>query len=303
MSTIYKNKFSIGLSLDIELDEYKKLIDNYNESLYGIYFSPPIGRNAHSRAMIADQLENPQNIDKLDKIIELFYQNGYVIDADLNVNQADESILEKFIEFCMKDPRITEVTTLLKFGDEIHKNLQGIKMNYSFNNFYSGEDIPYYFRTLVLGRKYIRDIKSINEIIKSGKRVKLLLNNGCSFFCGTCNSGSKQCTQLLLKNVNNTSPEYVYALQTLFPWELYELYSRVEEKEKLLFKISNRVNDYTYINKCLKTYIDFQCVKPYVDDFWQNYYLWCRVGGLHDFFKDLNIDIIEQYKCKFWNEN
>ena len=113
-------------------------------------------------------------------------------------------------------------------------------MVYSFNNFYNKEKIPEYFSTVVLGKQYLRNFKEINHLIKDGRKIKLLLNNGCSFNCGTCRNGTEQCFETVKNNLVNNSLDDLFAIQTIFPWELYEITKRVEDYSKLFFKISNR---------------------------------------------------------------
>ena len=42
MQELLKKKFSIGISLAMEYEDYKKIIDDYEYYIYSVYFSPPL---------------------------------------------------------------------------------------------------------------------------------------------------------------------------------------------------------------------------------------------------------------------
>ena len=65
MQELLKKKFSIGISLAMEYEDYKKIIDDYEYYIYSVYFSPPLGHKFHSRSIIGKQLEDIKNVQKL----------------------------------------------------------------------------------------------------------------------------------------------------------------------------------------------------------------------------------------------
>lgn len=300
MNKIYKNRFSIGLSLAISVDEYKQIIEKFGDYIYGIYFSPPLGKQFHSRHVIAEQLEMKENVDRLFQVLELFEHCGFVVDADINMSPLTNEDIESFIEFIKQNKIVTEITAIEPYGKVIHQFLPNMKMLYSFNNFYSGEKVPDYYETIVLGKKYLKDYQSINSLIASGKKVKLLINNGCSYNCGTCRNGTKQCFKTVSDNLKMESVNELYAKQTLFPWELYELVRRIDNNNNLIFKISNRTSGFSYLYKCLKAYTEFQYIHPYIDEGIHNYALFSRIGPMEAHFDELNYEMIEHIKYDYW---
>lgn len=66
----------------------------------------------------------------------------------------------------------------------------------------------------MIGRKFLCDINCMRYINDLGLDVKLLLNNGCSFNCGTCRAGRKNCEKVFKQNLSKFNIEEIYALQS-----------------------------------------------------------------------------------------
>ncbi len=271
-----------------------------DNNIYSLYFSPPLGDKFHSRTLISEQLQKKENIDKLEKVIKLCSENDIVVDADLNVSGLNVYEVTQFIEYVRQRPYITEITTLKQYGDNIHEALQDMKLIYSFNNFYSGEELNPYYDTIVLGKNYLREIKKINQLTSNGFDLKLLLNNGCSLQCATCLRGVENCEQTVVKHLETKTINQLYAEQTIFPWELYEMIIRLNDYSKIFFKISNRTSGYEYLRKCLDAYIGLAYVKPYIDENICNYSLFCRMVPMRKRFEGLSYSCIEEEKRQIW---
>lgn len=300
MTSRFTNKFSIGLSLGIEIDEYKRIIDKYGDYIYGIYFSPPLGPQFHSRRSIAIQFCDDNIVKKFYKILELFRDNGFILDADLNVYSLNEDDIYLFAEFCKNDSYgITEVTALKEYLYIISDVADNIKMyNYSFNNFYHGENIDEKFETIVVGREFCHDFNCINRVIENGKRIKLLLNNGCSLNCGTCRLGSGQCKRVIEKNIELYGIDKIFALQTIFPYELNLLYDDIKNRERLIFKISNRTSAYRYLDKCLAAYTNNVDIEQCIKESKQYYSLFSRAAQITHHFEEIDYKKVIEYKEK-----
>ena len=301
MQDLLRKKFSVGISLAMEYEDYKKIIDNYELYIYSVYFSPPLGNKFHSRSVIGKQLEEANNIHKLEKIIAYCSKKGIVVDADLNVSGLTDEDVNRFVDYVRNNTYINEVTTLAQYGDIIHSKLNDMKLVYSFNNFYNGQRVNDYYSTIVLGKNYLRDIQSMNSLIEDGREIKLLINNGCSFKCETCLRGTENCEKTVKQHLEDYTFNELYAEQTLFPWELYEIIKRIKNYDKLFFKISNRTSGYEYLTRCLDAYTNFSYVKPYIDASLYNYSIFCRMQSMRKRFEYLDYEIVEKEKVKIWN--
>ncbi len=301
MQELLKKKFSIGISLAMEYEDYKKIIDDYEYYIYSVYFSPPLGHKFHSRSIIGKQLEDIKNVQKLEKIIAYCAGRGIVVDADLNVSGLSDEEVNSFIGYVQKNRHINEVTTLAQYGNIIHSKLNDMKLVYSFNNFYNGQQVDNYYSTIVLGRNYLRDIQSMNSLIEAGREIKLLINNGCSLKCETCLRGVENCEKTVKQHLEAKTIDELYAEQTLFPWELYEIITRVKRYDKLFFKISNRTSGYEYLVRCLDAYTNFSYAKPYIDESLYNYSIFCRMQSMRKRFEYLDYETIEKEKTTIWS--
>ena len=303
MNNLYKKKFTIGLSLDITLNEYEELFKEFGDYICSVYFSPPLGEQFHSRKIIAEQFRHKRKIDLFYDILNLIKNNGIPLDAVLNTYSITSNDIEKFIEF-VNHYEIDEVTTLEEYGERLHKKL-GINLTYSFNNGNKTAkdlaDIPEYFDTVVLGTSYFHSPEIVNKIANDYK-VKILPNNGCSVNCATCRNGSVRCRQVVESNLSRCSIDELFAIQSYFPWELKRLLEFVENTDNIIVKISNRSSDYKYLRNCLSSYIDNTDVEQMINNNKRNYYLWCRLGAMIPYYDDANITNIQHIKMNIWNK-
>ena len=142
------------------------------------------------------------------------------------------------------------------------------------------------------------------DIIKeNGVDVKFLLNNGCSFNCGTCRMGNLQCKECFERNLIKFSAEELYALQSFFPFEIDILQSRLGNYECIKeFKISNRPCTYEYLNDCLNSYIYGKGKEEqYIQKSKMNYRLWGRLGHFNQYLEKMNINMIKKIKKEIWD--
>ena len=127
-----------------------------------------------------------------------------------------------------------------------------------------------------------------------GKQVYLLLNNACSFNCAKCgNAFGISCTDVFNKNRQTHSAEYLYALQSVFPCELYD--GTINVADIYCFKLSTRSSDLTYAAKAIDSYTSGE-VSTYVKQSKMNLALWGRVGYFWKLFSTMDFD--EIVRCK-----
>lgn len=297
----YKNKFSIGLSLEITLEEYKTLLEKYRDYIHSIYFSPPLGESFQSRNSIEEQFNNPEIVKRFYQVVELFAQNGILLDCVLNRPRLTDEEVEVALQYLPQFlPPINQITCLEKNIEIISEYYPNIEKIYSYNNDLQLRKIPNIskeFTTLVAGKYFLRDKEALLEIIKNGFKIKLLVNNGCSFNCQGCRKGSRQCQTVFEHNLETKDINDLYALQSFVPEELANL---MEEMPNMIdcIKISNRTSGYTYLDQCLESYITESKMQPYIEQKVENYRLWSRLGWFNQYLEQLDIDKIQRQKQK-----
>ncbi|MBR6949089.1 MAG: hypothetical protein IKH54_02775 [Bacilli bacterium] len=251
------NKFSIGLSLDISIEEYKQIIYKYKDYIHSIYFSPPINSKFQSRKSIHEQFENKENVTKFYEILKLFRENNILLDCVLNRPSLSSEDIKENIKV-VKDINPDIITCLKNHIDIVKDSFSNKEIIYSFNNNFEIGDlknISKKFDTIVLGKYFLRSPKLIKKVYDSGFKIKLLVNNGCSYNCGGCKNGYENCIETFCKNLDYHTVNYLYALQSFYPYELDRLLDKVEVPIDTI-KISNRTDGYEYLDKCLNSYIN-----------------------------------------------
>ena len=111
MSELLKNKLSIGLSLDISLEEYKILFEKYKFYIHDIYFSLPLGDKYHSRSKIAKQFLDKENINKFYDILELARSYGIKLDCVLKRPTHTSNMIEGSLEY-ISNLNVDQITCL-----------------------------------------------------------------------------------------------------------------------------------------------------------------------------------------------
>lgn len=128
---------------------------------------------------------------------------------------------------------------------------------------------------------------------EQGKQTYLLLNNGCSFNCGTCNNVLSVCERSFLKNLEKHTVEYLYALQSIFPHELRD--GTIDPTHICCFKISNRSSDLKFLRGVMDSYITGR-VDDYVHADKNNYAFWGRAGYFWKYYSTMDLRKIRKYK-------
>ena len=298
-SELLNKKISIGLSLSMSLDEYKKILEKYREYLHSIYFSPPIDGKFHSRAEITEQFKDIENVKKFYKIIELMRDNDILLDCVINRPSISSDDVLSSID-CIKGLNVDQITCLNRHIDVIDEYFPNKQKIFSYNNDFHIKDLKHItnkFSTIVVGKYLLRNPDMLKEIYDKGFNLKLLVNNGCSFNCKGCKNGNRQCQSTFLDNLENNSLNYLFALQSFYPFELHELLSSIDIPIESI-KISNRTDGYTYLDKCLESYIYNIDTDKYLEDGLKNYRLWSRLAAFYPYFNELDNKEIKCIKTK-----
>lgn len=300
-SRIYSNKFSFGISLNIELDDYKRIINDYKGYINNVYFSLPLGDEFHTRKGVIEEYSQQNSMEKLKDILNLFKENNIGLEAVLNQYGIQKYKIIEALEYVKNIP-IDSMCVLDEYAETVRKYYPSIYLVSSFNNIKLHTKKKIYDQ-VVVGRRFLRDINTIKEIKENGVDVKFLLNNGCSFNCGTCRMGNLQCKECFERNLIKFSAEELYALQSFFPFEIDILQSRLGNYECIKeFKISNRPCTYEYLNDCLNSYIYGKGKEEqYIQKSKMNYRLWGRLGHFNQYLEKMNINMIKKIKKEIWD--
>lgn len=292
-------KISIGLSLSMSLDEYKKILEDYKEYLHSIYFSPPLDSRYHSRSQIVEEFKDVDNIKKFYKILELMRNNNILLDCVINrPSISSDDVLSSIPT--IKELDVDQITCLNRHIDIIDEYFPDKQKIFSYNNDFHIKDLKFItnkFSTIVVGKYLLRNPEMLKEIYDKGFNIKLLVNNGCSYNCKGCKSGNRQCQSTFLNNLENNSLNYLFALQSFYPFELHELLSNLDVPIESI-KISNRTDGYIYLDKCLESYINNSDTNKYLIDDIKNYRLWSRLASFYPYFNELDNEEIIRIKTK-----
>lgn len=298
-----KDKLSIGLSLSMSIEEYKLLFEKYHDYIHSLYFSPPLKGKYHSRKEIEKEFSDPRNVQKFYKIIEMAKDRGYILDCVLNRPSISESDIRQAIDY-IKETEVDQITCLSKDVASLHEAFPDKELIYSYNNDLSPrriETIPPEFSTVVVGKYFLRSPELLKQVVDKGFKLKLLVNNGCSFNCKGCQAGSKQCQETFEANLKKHGINYLYALQSFYPTELEALLSMINLPIESI-KISNRTDGYEYLDKCLDSYINLVDPQTYIDEKKSNFRLWSRMAGFNPYFETLDNNEIVKIKQKGFNK-
>lgn len=298
MNGLLYKKFSIGLSLSISIDEYKELLLKYKKYIQSIYFSPPFDDKFHSRLEICNQFSDPENVKKFYKILELFRNEDIELDCVLNRHSLDNQIIMKNIDL-IKNLELDQITCLERHIELITEEFPEVEKIYSYNNDFTMDkmkNISQNFNTIVVGKYFLRNPKLLESIYDNGFDLKLLINNGCSYNCGGCQMGARHCTNIFNHNLQKNSLEYMYALLSFYPYELYNLLNELTIPVKSL-KISNRTSGYKYLDKCLHAYINYKTEELYQHNKnKEDFRLYVRQSNFNPFLKNLDDEKIISLK-------
>ena len=302
---ILQKKFSVGLTLQTTEEEFSKLLDKYCPYIKEVYFSLPLGDRFHTRKNINNLFLKEENISKFWVLLNIVKKYSINLELALNTYKLDnDDIIEAATQLHKHNIKIDSVVTLEKYVENIKKHFPNIPLISSYNNeIRTIEDIKnlqYKYDSIVIGGAGIRNENIWKEIkVNRGEKVKLLLNNGCSFNCGWC-SHSCECEKCFNSNIQQNSPMYLYALQSIMPYEIHNSLLDVEQID--LLKISNRSDSIEYLDKCLHSYIHNEN-KYWIEKSYTNYLLWCRLSWFYKYYKYFEYEKVVEYKKIIYENN
>ena len=302
----YMNKFSFGLSLNIELEQYEKIIEQFKPFLNSVYFSLPFGDEFHTRMGVRREYSETNAIKKLLDILNLFKEKGIKLEAIINQYHINLDKLKKVLDKVDEIFNIDSICCLDEYFEVIDGHYNGkMYLVSSFNNgIVNMNNVENYkkYNMIVIARQFLRDINSIMSIKDNGVDVKLLINNGCAFNCYSCRAGQRKCVEVFKKNLKEYTPEQLYAKQSFFPWELKKLFIDLKGYKYIdEIKLSSRPCSYKYLKDCLESYIYNIKEEKYIKETTKNYHLWGRQANLIEYFDKFDLENINKIKKNLWD--
>ena len=292
--------------MSASVEEYKHFIDLYKPYIHSIYFSLPLGAKFHTRSIIAQQFEDPEIQREFWDLLRLFNDHNIKLELVLNTYRLNEiDLLNAKKLLTDKGISVDFVSILDEYYESVKDLFPGIPVVYSFNNNcnFNNENallaIKGKYEYIVVGRSFLRDNAAFRNLSEAGFKVVHLLNNGCSFNCKTCRE-SNECYSIFSRNLAKYDIEYLYALQSVMPFELYD--GSIQTQYISVYKISNRSSGLRYLQRCLNSYLNNR-VLDYLNIDKLNLALWCKLRHITKYCYDMDIDKIFSYKEEILRHN
>ncbi len=279
----WKKRFSVGLAMNTTVEDFRGCLGEFAPYIDNIYVSPPMGERFHGRTQIARQFEDPGTVELFWRLLEVIREYGISVEVVFNTHR----LLERDVWECRKlfDGHGIEVQKAAVldcmdgYYEAVKEYFPECAVVQSVNAMPDTPEGFLHFRhsydEVVIGRQFLRDGR-VPRLIHNELKAKsvLLLNNGCSFLCGGCRDMAycRQCYQEALKSHDS---EYLYALQSILPYELHDRYFDISEVDYL--KLSTRNGDTDYIRKSLDSYIS-NSGEEYIAMGSRHYQLWARLA-------------------------
>ena len=302
-NNIWEKRFSVGIAIETTLSDFEGMLENYGRYIDNFYCSLPLGDKFHGRTHVANQFKNPENIQKFWEIAKMINKSDVGFEIVFNTDK----LIEEDFYMCRNELEkhgitVDKIAILDKYYELVSAIFPNVKLVNSVNNMPNTLDgirqISHKYDEIVIGRQFIRNIDAFHIVTEElGSDCVLLVNNGCSHICGGCRSFD-YCNDCYEKEKKRTSAEYLYALQSILPYEISEEY--FDTSAVKLFKLSTRNADTEFICKCIDSYIHDNG-KEYEDKSPHHYKMWLRLMWHQDHFDSFDYERIRSIKqeiCK-----
>lgn len=296
--TYFKKRFSVGLALDTTLAEFDTFLAVYHSYIDNFYFSLPLGDKFHARTRVVDQMRCPEIVVQFWEMLRMIRSYGIRLELVLNNgNVCPEDVIQS--AQLLREHEID--IELVGITDDIYREVRQAfptqELVYSFKNRTNTRKefatVKHRYEAIVLGRQNVRNTQMFSYIRREvGAKVVLLINNGCSHICGGCTT-LNNCHRAYYRARFHHDPEYLYALQSVLPYEIHSGLLDVSDVD--LFKISSRNASVKYLSDCLDSYI-FCREDDYIGIDPGNYVLWARLAWHGEFYDRFSLSRIREYK-------
>lgn len=300
--TFFSKRFSIGLALDTTLAEFDAMLDEYSWAIENIYFSLPMGDKFHARTRVVNQMRQPETVVLFWKLLRCIKDHGIKLELVLNNGLVSQNDVQEAAQMLTNHNIYVDLVGITDdIYDVVKQYFPTQEIVYSFKNRTHTKiafaSLQHHYDEIVLGRQNIRNVELFRYIQDELKaKVVLLLNNGCSHVCGGCTT-LNNCHRSYYQEKFSKSSEYLYALQSIMPFELHS--GLLDVSHVHLFKISSRNASIDYIRKCLDSYIN--CIEEsYIQQSNENYMLWSRLAWHGEYYIDFSVDNIRKLKRQIY---
>ncbi len=298
----FEKKFSVGLAMDTTLKEFEEFLGKYSYFIDNMYVSPPLGDQYHGREHIKEQFHDPDKVALFWELAELIQHYQISLEVVFNTELLGiEDFQRTKEEFDKRNIGIDKIAVFDKYIKDVKALFPKARIvktvNEMPNSLAEFELIPDVYDEVVVGRQFIRE-KEVLQIISSQLHAVpvLLINNGCSFHCGGCREMS-HCENIYKQDNKVWASEYLYAQQSIFPYELHEGYLDITNIG--LFKLSTRNADTDFTARCMDSYIKNNA-EELVKEKKFNYLLWARLKWHIEHFDEFDYNRIVEIKSKMY---
>lgn len=291
-------KFNIGLPLSSNVKKFRKFLEKFHQNIDSVFFSLPLGMSHQTRSRVHRFFCKEKNVAAFWKMLQLVKEFGISLELLLNAyTLVPEDVKKSSVLLAEHNIEVDAVCPLEHLYEETLRHFPNKKIIYSYNNGirsiadFDKANQKYNCDYYVIASSCIRNNELFRHIHQSGKKVILLLNNGCSYNCNWCKDNGS-CMKTFQQNRKKHSVEYLYALQSILPNELFD--GTIDLSSIDLLKFSNRTSSIDYTKKGLDSYISGNMLK-YVRNR-RNYSLYARMQGFWRYFLFLRLRKIKEYK-------
>lgn len=302
--SFFEKKFSVGLAMNTTLEEFEIFLNKYSFFIDNIYVSPPLGNQFHGREYIRKQFQDLEKTFLFWKLTEMIQRYQVSLEVVFNTEILQIEDFQKTKEvFFQKGIEIKKIAVFDKYLESVKDLFPNAKMVKTVNEMpdliQEFENLSHIYDEIVIGRQFIRD-KEILNIVKNRLQAipVLLLNNGCSFHCGGCKE-INHCENVYEHERRVVGAEYLYARQSILPYEIHEGYLNLSNVG--LFKLSTRNADTDFTSRCLESYIKNNA-EELIKERKFNYLLWSRLKWHIKHFDEFDYNRIRTIKEKLYQE-
>lgn len=298
----FYKKFSVGLTLDASFSEFESFLSEYADYISNFYFSLPLGDKFHARVNVVKQMHDPSKVELLWKMLKTIKSYGIDLELVLNNGNVTENDIVAAKKMLAEHGAAID---LIGLTDDIYANVKkhfpDLKTVYSFKNRShvkkDYENASGHYDEIVLGRQNVRNVELFSFVKnRLNSKVVLLLNNGCSHICGGC-STTENCHSSYYRAKLNRSSEYLYALQSIMPYEIHD--GLLDLTNVDLFKIASRNASLQYLSDCLNSYVN-RVEDEYIEKSYNNYMLWGRLAWHVEYYDEFSLQRIRNYKASIY---
>ena len=303
--SFWKKRFSVGMPLMITTNEFRACLEKYQDNIDTVYFSPPMGERFHARERVVEQLKSREKVEllwELAAIVKEYNINLEVVFNTFKLIPGDiEDCRKLFDKHHIQVDKVAVLDSIDWYYNSVKEFFPEAAVVQSVNDMKNTPEglrtYKHKYEEIIVGRHLIRNVEAARTVKELGSKCVLLLNNGCSFICGGCREKA-YCKRMYDKARESHSAEYLYALQSIMPFELHDEYFPLEYYD--YFKLATRNGDGDYINQTLDSYINNK-TEEYIAQGSKYYHLWGKLTWHIPYYNVFDLNRIKEIKKQICN--